>query len=97
MNFYVEYSEEDKEYVGLCEEYPGLSYLDKTKEFALEGIIHLTLIVIQDLIVGWTEDLLDDIDKGLTLMLNGRAESIKKLNELHMQLDYCYKKLPDDV
>jgi len=42
----VIWSEEDKEWVGLCDKYPSLSYLDENKEKALEGIKGL---------VEWTE------------------------------------------
>ncbi len=37
-SFDVIYSEEDKEFVGTCKEFPGLSHLDKTKKKALNGI-----------------------------------------------------------
>lgn len=36
--YFVEWLEEDKKYVGLCEEFPSLSWLDKNKEKALFGI-----------------------------------------------------------
>jgi predicted HicB family RNase H-like nuclease len=34
----VTWSEEDKEYIGLCAEFPSLSWLEKTPEKALSGI-----------------------------------------------------------
>ena len=34
----VTWSEEDQEYVGLCAEFPGLSWLDESQENALSGI-----------------------------------------------------------
>jgi hypothetical protein len=34
----VTWSEDDQEYVGLCTEFPSLSWLDKTPESALKGI-----------------------------------------------------------
>jgi predicted HicB family RNase H-like nuclease len=34
----VTWSEEDEEYVGLCAEFPSLSWLEDTPERALEGI-----------------------------------------------------------
>ena len=37
----VTWSEEDQEYVGLCAELPGLSWLDKSQEQALKGIRQL--------------------------------------------------------
>jgi predicted HicB family RNase H-like nuclease len=45
----VTWSEEDKEYVGLCAEFPGLSWLTKTHEAALKGIRSLVGEVIEDL------------------------------------------------
>lgn len=41
MNFKVIWSEEDEEWVGLCEEFPSLSVLNKNREEALTGIIEL--------------------------------------------------------
>lgn len=34
----VTWSEDDEEYVGLCAEFPNLSWLDKSQEKALNGI-----------------------------------------------------------
>jgi len=45
----VIWSEEDKEYVGLCTEFPSLSWLDKTQEKALQGIRQLVADVIEDM------------------------------------------------
>ncbi len=45
----VTWSEEDKEYVGLCIEFPSLSYLAKTPEQALKGIRKIVAEVIDDL------------------------------------------------
>ena len=47
--FDVRWSEEDKEWVGLCEEFPSLSWLDKKRALALEGIQELVLEVLADL------------------------------------------------
>jgi len=38
LNYSVTWSEEDKEWVGLCDEFPSLSWLDGTPEYALAGI-----------------------------------------------------------
>ncbi len=38
LTYKVIYSEEDKEYVGLCDQFPGLSWLEPTEADALEGI-----------------------------------------------------------
>lgn len=45
----VTWSEEDKEYVGLCAEFPSLSWLAKTHEAALKGIRKVVAEVIEDL------------------------------------------------
>ncbi len=45
----VTWSEEDQEYVGLCTEFPSLSWLTETQESALEGIRQLVANVISDM------------------------------------------------
>ena len=45
----VTWSEEDNEYVGLCAEFPSLSWLDGTPEDALKGIRSLVGKVVADL------------------------------------------------
>jgi predicted HicB family RNase H-like nuclease len=45
----VTWSEEDQEYVGLCAEFPGLSWLEETPELALQGIRSLVKKVIADM------------------------------------------------
>lgn len=37
-NYRITWSDEDGEYVGLCDEFPGLSWLDGSPEAALDGI-----------------------------------------------------------
>lgn len=37
----VMWSEDDKEFVGLCAEFPSLSWLDAEREAALRGIVQL--------------------------------------------------------
>jgi predicted HicB family RNase H-like nuclease len=44
----VTWSEEDREFVGLCVEYPSLSYLDEDRSAALEGIVSLVKDVVAD-------------------------------------------------
>ena len=46
----VTWSEEDGEYVGLCAEFPSLSWLARTPEAALKGIRKLVNKVIADMI-----------------------------------------------
>jgi len=45
----VTWSEEDQEYVGLCAEFPSLSWLAADPEAALRGIRRLVAEVIRDL------------------------------------------------
>lgn len=45
----VTWSEEDQEYVGLCAEFPSLSWLDQSYEDALKGIRQLVADVVTDL------------------------------------------------
>ncbi|MCB8976749.1 MAG: type II toxin-antitoxin system HicB family antitoxin [Ardenticatenaceae bacterium] len=45
----VTWSEEDEEYVGLCAEFPSLSWLDGTPEAALNGIRQVVADVVADL------------------------------------------------
>jgi len=45
----VIWSEEDKEYVGLCAEFPGTSWLAKSPEDALRGIRELVADVVDDI------------------------------------------------
>jgi len=45
----VTWSEEDQEHVGLCAEFPSLSWLACTPEAALEGIRQVVADVVTDL------------------------------------------------
>jgi predicted HicB family RNase H-like nuclease len=45
----VTWSEEDTQYVGLCAEFPSLSWLADTQETALAGIKEVVSQVIQDM------------------------------------------------
>ncbi|TAN38066.1 MAG: type II toxin-antitoxin system HicB family antitoxin [Nitrospirae bacterium] len=45
----VTWSEEDGEYVGLCAEFPGLSWLTGTPEGALKGIRRVVAGVVEDM------------------------------------------------
>lgn len=45
----VTWSEEDQEYVGLCAEFPSLSYLDEAPGAALEGIVDIVRQVVADM------------------------------------------------
>lgn len=45
----VTWSEDDDEYVGLCAEFPSLSWLSRTPEVALKGIRKVVADVIKDM------------------------------------------------
>jgi predicted RNase H-like HicB family nuclease len=45
----VTWSEDDQEYVGLCAEFPSLSWLDQTPESALMGVREIVEGVIKDM------------------------------------------------
>jgi predicted HicB family RNase H-like nuclease len=45
----VTWSEEDQEFIGLCAEFPSLSWLADTQEKALQGINKLVLEVLSDM------------------------------------------------
>ncbi len=45
----VTWSEDDQEYIGLCAEFPSLSWLAKTPEAALKGIRKIVAEVIEDM------------------------------------------------
>ena len=45
----ITWSEDDKEYVGLCAEFPSLSWLARTPETALKGIRKLVADVVKDM------------------------------------------------
>jgi predicted HicB family RNase H-like nuclease len=48
-SYRVVWSEDDREYVGLCTEFPSLSWLGKTPESALKGIREVVDSVIKDM------------------------------------------------
>jgi predicted HicB family RNase H-like nuclease len=45
----VTWSEDDNEYVGLCAEFPSLSWLSATPEAALKGIRKLVAEIVSDM------------------------------------------------
>lgn len=45
----VTWSAEDNEYVGLCAEFPSVSWLSKTPESALKGIRNIVAEIIKDM------------------------------------------------
>jgi predicted HicB family RNase H-like nuclease len=49
FTYRVTWSDEDQEYVGLCAEFPSLSWLESSPEKSLQGIRKLVKEVIADL------------------------------------------------
>lgn len=47
--FYTQWSEEDKEWVGLCCDFPSLSWLDEDQKKAFDGIVSLVDEVKEDM------------------------------------------------
>ena len=45
----ITWSQEDNEYVGLCAEFPSISWLAKTQEEALKGIVQLVADIVCDM------------------------------------------------
>jgi predicted HicB family RNase H-like nuclease len=45
----VTWSEDDREHVGLCTEFPSLSWLARTPEAALKGIRQIVAAVVKDM------------------------------------------------
>lgn len=48
--YHIIWSDEDEEFVGLCEEFPSLSYLDSCQEVALKGIVQLVKSVVDNMV-----------------------------------------------
>ena len=48
-SYRVIWSDEDQEYVGLCVEFPSLSWLDASPEAALKGMRELVAEIVRDL------------------------------------------------
>ena len=44
------WSEDDNEYVGLCAEFPSISWLAKTPEAALKGVRRVVADIVEDMI-----------------------------------------------
>lgn len=45
----ITWSSEDQEFVGLCAEFPSLSYLHENRNLALEGITNLVKDIVLDM------------------------------------------------
>jgi len=77
----VTWSEEDKEFLGLCAEFPSLSWLAETPEAALKGIIEVVTEVVDDM-----KEASEAIPEPLlTKQFSGKF-MVRVLPELHRQL-----------
>jgi len=77
----VTWSEEDQEHVGLCIEFPGLSWLASTPEEALAGIRELVASVIDDM-----QTTGEAIPKPLAIKRYSGKFMVRVPPELHRQL-----------
>jgi predicted HicB family RNase H-like nuclease len=50
--FRVLWSDEDNEFVGLCAEFPSLSWLAASREAALAGIVKTVRLAVRDMVSG---------------------------------------------
>ncbi len=77
----VTWSEEDSEHVGLCIEFPSLSWLAKTPEAALRGIRRIVAEVVADL-----EAQGEDIPQPIALKRFSGRFMVRLPSELHRRL-----------
>ncbi len=77
----VTWSEEDQEYVGLCTEFPSLSWLAESQSEALLGIIDLVGSVIEDMQANG-----EDVPAPLSLRKYSGQFMVRTTPEVHRQL-----------
>lgn len=77
----VTWSEEDQEYVGLCAEFPSLSWLDENQERAFSGIKKAVQEVIQDM-----KKNKDNIPEPLALKKFSGKFMVRVPGEIHRKL-----------
>ena len=77
----VMWSEEDVEFVGLCAEFPGLSWLAETKEAAIKGIADLVSDVVSPM-----ESNDENIPEPLSIKKYSGILSIRIPPEVHRKL-----------
>lgn len=75
------WSQEDREFVGLCAEFPSLSHLDETHVAALQGIINLVKGVVADM-----ENNQEKVPKPLSEKVFSGHFQVRIPPELHRQL-----------
>lgn len=77
----VIWSEEDHEFVGLCAEFPSLSWLDNDQETALRGIVALVKDTVADM-----EARGEKIPAPLVLQKYSGKFQVRTTPEMHRQL-----------
>jgi predicted HicB family RNase H-like nuclease len=77
----VSYSEDDKEYVGLCAEFPSLSWLDLSRDESFSGIQKLVAEVVKDM-----QDAKEAIPEPLALKKYSGKFMVRVPPEVHRDL-----------
>lgn len=80
-SYRVIWSEDDNEFIGLCAEFPSLSWMDKEQAAALSGIVNLVGDVVADM-----ESSGEKIPQPLSLQKYSGKFMIRTTPELHRQL-----------
>lgn len=79
--FRVIWSEEDQEFVGLCAEFPSLSWLEEDQERALRGIVSLVKETVADMQTNG-----ERIPEPLSLQKYSGKFQVRTTPEMHRQL-----------
>jgi predicted HicB family RNase H-like nuclease len=77
----VIWSEEDREYVGMCAELPSLSWLDKSQAAALAGIVKAAREVVRDMAKAR-----ESIPRALATRRYSGQFKVRILPQIHRQL-----------
>ena len=77
----VIWSEEDQEFVGLCAEFPSLSWLEESQEDALRGIVQLVKDTVADM-----EQTGEHAPQPLSLRKFSGKFQVRTTPEMHRQL-----------
>ena len=79
FTYRVTWSEDDAEFVGLCAEFPSLSWLAQTPEAALKGIRNLVDEVISNMLSN-KESVLEPIPNGSLFLRDGDNPPVASLD-----------------
>ena len=77
----VIWSEEDQEFVGLCAEFPSLSWLDEEQDKALQGIVSLDKDTVADMEANG-----ENVPEPFSLQKYSGKFMVRTTPELHRQL-----------